>query len=433
MLLVIRMLEKMRECTVCGLTFLSGDICPGCGSNVHQQVVSDDQVESESDAKIPGMEAFLETSTGLISEEVEDDLFQEIPSTTLPFGMGGDSVNMKSTLPFGVGSHSLPFSATEQEVESVILTENIDEFIDEVIEEEVPEEEVPEEVVNAIIPPLPAFQLEEVIPEVFNEEKTSMQIQSLPPLRDSLEVKDTFEEKFSEESIELADEEVVIHDFSQDSLTTEVEVDLDNLVEYTSSEEIFNPANMEAAAEPELHPIKALSVDGLTDAELLDNVRDGFMAMASENWELAAQKFHDVATSGLGGSAALNNYGLALLQKAIKTFESGDGVQKALVEGQFEAAIFALRQAAQSDGQRSEILYNLGVALHRAAWHDKALVVFDALLERDGPTAAVLNGKAVLLESKGDFEEAKKLLNKAIYESPGDEIVRSNLRRLVPL
>ena len=418
----------MRECTVCGLTFLSGDICPGCGSNVHQQVVSDDQVESESDAKIPGMEAFLETSTGLISEEVEDDLFQEIPSTTLPFGMGGDSVNMKSTLPFGVGSHSLPFSATEQEVESVILTENTDEFIDEVIEEE-----VTEEVVNTQIPPLPAFQLDEVISEELDEEKPPIQIQSLPHLSDSLGIKDTFEERFSEESIELAEEEVVVHDFSEDSLTTEVEVDLDNLVEYTSSEEIFNPANMEAAAEPELHPIKALSVDGLTDAELLDKVRDGFMAMASANWELAAQKFHDVATSGLGGSAALNNYGLALLQKAIKTFESGDGVQKALVEGQFEAAIFALRQAAQSDGQRSEILYNLGVALHRAAWHDKALVVFDALLERDGPTAAVLNGKAVLLESKGDFEEAKKLLNKAIYESPGDEIVRSNLRRLVPL
>ena len=107
--------------------------------------------------------------------------------------------------------------------------------------------------------------------------------------------------------------------------------------------------------------------------------------------------------------------------------------KKALVDGQFEAAIFALRQAAQSEGQRSEILYNLGIALHRAAWYDKAMVVFDALLERDGPTAAVLTGKAVLLESKGEFEAAKLLLNKAIYESPEDEIVRSNLRRLVPI
>ena len=135
----------------------------------------------------------------------------------------------------------------------------------------------------------------------------------------------------------------------------------------------------------------------------------------------------------MGGSAALNNYGLALLQKAIQVFESGDGVQKALVEGQFEAAIFALRQAAQIEGQRSEILYNLAIALHRAAWYDKALVVFDALLERDGPNAAVLNAKAVLLESKGDFESAKQLLNKAIYESPDDEIIRSNLKRLVPI
>ena len=410
----------MRECSICGLTFLSGDICPGCGSNVHQQVFSDDPGELEPE-KIPGMEEFLKTSIGVIPESEKEEEIETKPTTTLPFGMGGDSVSMKSTLPFGVGSHSLPFSATEKEME----LEDIDVQKDVVLKDDLIENlPIPSTIQDEIIIPPPALELEEI--KTIEEE--SQQFTEVPnvPFIPHVSDSDEFQEISSEE-------EVIHHDFADDSLTTEVEVDLDNLVEYTASSHVFNPEDMEAAAEPELHPIKALAVEGLTDPIQLENVQEGFVAMASENWELAAEKFHKVANSGMGGAAALNNYGLALLQKAIQVFESGDGVQKALVEGQFEAAIFALRQAAQTEGQRSEILYNLAIALHRAAWYDKALVVFDALLERDGPNAAVLNAKAVLLESKGDFESAKRLLNNAIYESPEDEIIRSNLRRLVPI
>ena len=64
----------MRECTVCGLTFLSGEICPGCGSNIHNQVVSEEQGDSETETKIPGMDAFLETSSDVISEVVEEEV-----------------------------------------------------------------------------------------------------------------------------------------------------------------------------------------------------------------------------------------------------------------------------------------------------------------------------------------------------------------------
>lgn len=410
----------MRECSVCGLTFLSGDICPGCGSNVHQQVFSEDPGDVEPE-KIPGMEEFLETSIGVIPESEKEEETETKPASTLPFGMGGDSVSMKSTLPFGVGSHSLPFSATEHELESNNLTE-VEEVKEENEEQVTPLHQTLE--VEEIIPPPPALELDEIkqieeVHQLFTEDPS---IPSIAIVDDSQE----FQQIDSNEG-------VIHHDFADDSLTTEVEVDLDNLVEYTASSQVFNPVDMEAAAEPELHPIKALAVEGLTDPIQLENVQEGFVAMATENWELAAEKFHRVANSGFGGAAALNNYGLALLQKAIQVFESGDGVQKALVEGQFEAAIFALRQAAQTEGQRSEILYNLAIALHRAAWYDKALVVFDALLERDGPNAAVMNAKAVLLESKGEFESAKQLLNKAIFESPEDEIIRSNLKRLVPI
>ena len=96
---------------------MRGDICPGCGSNVHEQIISDDPEDVEID-KIPGMEQFLETSMGILPETEKDEEIQHKPSSTLPFGMGGDSVSMKSTLPFGVGSHSLPFSTTESNINS---------------------------------------------------------------------------------------------------------------------------------------------------------------------------------------------------------------------------------------------------------------------------------------------------------------------------
>ena len=410
----------MQECTVCGLAFLSGDICPGCGSNVHQTIISEDSVEFEKDTNIPGMAEFIETSVGVIPESESDDDSLEQPTTTLPFGMGGDSVSMKSTLPFGVGSHSLAFKSKEEDLEPLV------ESIQEIKESYSEDEEINNDELGGLENIAPALDLEQFDEVEFKQE---IQQEIIPPIEPLLvqEIDDYNLEQMPLES------DVIVHDFSEGNLTTEVHVDLDNLVEYTSSEGIFNPEKMEAAAEPELHPIKALAIENLTDPMLLKDVEDGFLAMASGNWEAASHKFHRVAGSGLGGAAALNNYGLALLQKAIQTFESGDGIQKALVDGQFEAAIFALRQAAQIEGQRSEILYNLAIALHRTAFYEKSLVVFDALLERDGPSAAVLNGKAVLLESKGDFEGAKRLLNQAISNSPGDEIITSNLRRLVPM
>lgn len=414
MLKEIPLFDKMQECSVCGLVFLSGDICPGCGSNVHSEITSDDSVELEKDTQIPGMKEFLETSVGVIPESESNDEYEQIPSSTLPFGMGGDSVSMKSTLPFGVGSHSLFFKSKEVEVSpDDELSEGSRETSIELITNQVEESDD--------IHDSPPVELD--IPE------NNLLDRALTK-REEFQIESIFNEEIQNEDSE---NEVIIPDFDEENLTSEIQVDLDNLVDYNSTDSVFNPIQMEAAAEPELHPIKALAVEGLSDPELLSAVNEGFSAMSSENWELASYKFNKVARTGKGGAAALNNYGLALLQKAIEVFETGDGIEKALVDSQFEAAIFALRQAAQIEGQRSEILYNLAIALHRTAFYDKSMIVFDTLLQRDGPSPHVLNAKAVLLESKGDFEGAKKLLYQAINDSPSDEIIKSNLSRLVPM
>ena len=441
----------MRECTVCGLTFLTGEVCPGCGSQVHQQLYDepgDDVIRLDERGPLPGLETFMDSVTEVLPEEgsmVAESEPVPPPATTLPFGMGGDSVTMRSTLPFGVGSHSLPFETGEMPTEPPEPPEPPSPPAPPSPAEEpaapdaVAAQPVPASISDAAAPiataaipapappPLPVAPASAVMP-TSQPLPSAAEVPTLPspflaeapPLSPTSEVDDL-------------EPEVVFHDFSQDSLTTVVEVDLDALVEDAGTSEVFDPLAMEAATEPELHPIKALAIAGLNDHALDMTVQSGFASMGEGDWDAAATAFHAVASSGRGGAAALNNYGLALLQKAIENFEIGDGAQSAIIEGQFEAAIFALRQAAQSEGQRSEVLYNLGIALHRASWHDKAMVVFDTLLQRDGPQTSVMNAKAVILESQGQFEDAKQLLRQAAVNSPQDEIITANLRRLTPI
>ena len=207
---------------------MRGDICPGCGSNVHEQIISDDPEEVEID-KIPGLEQFLDTSLGILPETEKDEEIQHKPSSTLPFGMGGDSVSMKSTLPFGVGSHSLPFSTTESNINS----ENFDGVELNIDENEsfISQSKNPE--VNTLPP---ALELEEIKP---------IELESQIPEITNIELPSILENNGGE-SEKIDSEEVIHHDFTEDSLTTEVEVDLDNLVEYTTSSQVFDPAGMEA-------------------------------------------------------------------------------------------------------------------------------------------------------------------------------------------
>ena len=60
---------------------MRGDICPGCGSNVHEQIISDDAGEVEID-KIPGMDQFLETSVGVLPEPENDEGDNDVRSNS---------------------------------------------------------------------------------------------------------------------------------------------------------------------------------------------------------------------------------------------------------------------------------------------------------------------------------------------------------------
>ena len=64
-----------------------------------------------------------------------------------------------------------------------------------------------------------------------------------------------------------------------------------------------------------------------------------------------------------GDSAVFNNYGLALLQRALVMAKSSDLEVQQLASTQFESAILALREAAKSAPTDGTILLNLCHAL----------------------------------------------------------------------
>jgi TolA-binding protein len=234
------------------------------------------------------------------------------------------------------------------------------------------------------------------------------------------------------EQIYAEEEKVVIHDFSDDLEPSEVMVNLDDLAEPVSESMVFAPTEVTDLGEPELFPAQALELGAEQGMEELALASQGFQAMANSMWDEAAVCFQQLAKKHPTDARIMNNYGLALLQRAISM---QDDDHFSLIDGadtQFEAAIMALRQAAHSDPGEVTVLFNLGNALAGSGRYDKALRIFNAFLERSPPTSGALNGRAAAYIGLGRFDEATRDLNDAISRFGDHPVLLSNLRRLVP-
>ena len=234
------------------------------------------------------------------------------------------------------------------------------------------------------------------------------------------------------EQIYAEEEKVVIHDFSDDLEPSEVMVDLDDLAEPVSESVVFAPTEVTDLGEPELFPAQALELGTEQGMEELALASQGFQAMANSMWDEAAVCFQKLAKKHPTDARIMNNYGLALLQRAISM--QGDD-HFSLIDGadtQYEAAIMALRQAAHTDPQETTILFNLGNALAGSGRYDKALRIFNAFLERSPPTSGALNGRAAAYIGLGRFDEATRDLKDAISRFGDHPVLLSNLSRLAP-
>ena len=433
--------------------------------------------DQESDSRVlsmpPGLDEFRESFEGIepasdVIKQAEDEKL-----SNLPFGVGGDSAQMQSELPFGIGSRVLETDHDNQDEENIdpeedkpemssinaeestlidTAIDSVQEVIEEVVDTTVEEvaarvvgvkaagvaREITHEVVHET-----GEEIQEMISESMNSEdvggdlvsqKTPDKIEEMPVVRAraiGTEKQENSSDNSNNQFEQSPEDDIVVHDYGDEFHEDVVMVDLDEIVEHESAGQVFDPTLGEEIAELTLFPAKALPVNDGGNAEIRDMVSEGFIALSGKNWDRAIQIFHSLATKGIGGSAVLNNYGLGLLQRAIEKQDTGSDA--GAVESHFDASIYALRQAAKIDGQRSEILFNLGTAFSKSGRYDKAEVVFDTLLNRDGPSSAVMNGKASALKGMGKFGMATDTLRKAISIYPDEEILLKNLSKLTPV
>lgn len=467
----------MRECQICGLLFLGID-CPGCGSRMTN--VLDAMGEGAQTLALRGGLPGIERLGDSLSEIVEESELAEVADSqdesSLPFGVGGGASKRITSLPFGIGSKaSIGYDATEttlpvtesadstptvdtdqEERQNENSTEQVADDIQE-MEDPSPVEKEPiaseSEIVRIKAVPLNEPELEptqvstqplRVAAVVIEEEKPqpvkvaaiTVDDEQPPPLKvATVEVEDIpIAENFEAQNGQIFadDSDVIIHDYSEDSFASEVMVNLDDIAEPADNEVMFNPESETVSGEPELFPAQALEITGVEGSDEQALARNGFEALAAREWNAAASFFQQLAKRHPTDAQIMNNYGLALLQRAISM---QDDDHFSLIDGadtQFEAAIMALRQAARTDPQQTTILYNLGNALAGSGRYDKALRIFEAFLERAPPTIGTLNGRAVSLIGLGRFDEAARDIKDAVTRFGDHPVLSANLGRLTP-
>jgi Flp pilus assembly protein TadD len=453
----------MQECRVCGLLFLDSVSCPGCGSR--SNLVLDAKGEGIQTVLkrggIPGLDRFEESMAEIISDG--DDSFapdSDNIATSLPFGLGGVSARPESTLPFGIGSNpQMGFEYEPLQFEDIDETNGSDADVvansedDDAISEPPHDEpsstdspatpspspqSSPVKVEATIVAPQasepetpskPTKVLAVPIPQSPQEGHTtsSAPVSATP---EALNLPAPADEEISTPMHE--DSDVVIHDFSQDSMFTEMVVNLDDLAEPVSASQVFNPeGNDDEGRDPQIFPSRAMLVNTEGNPQLSELVTQGFNAMSEANWQVATKTFQTIVKSQPQNPAAMNNYGVAMLRRAVATVNEQDpfGILSG-VDSHFEGAIMALRQAAKIDSTETDVLFNLASALCSSGRFDKAVRIFDVYLDRSGERADGYNGKAVALIGLGQHNEALIALRKAQSIDPDNPIINANLSRI---
>ena len=487
----------MHECTVCGLLFLGGSACPSCGSLSHMELDGTEEGKETAEQRggIPGLSELDDAMRDVIGEDElkDDEDTDEATGTSLPFTIGGGVTEEVSSLPFGVGSRSAGISdesdpgeleeaddseqpepePAQTESESLPNPESEDEPEPVPEDDSDPEPEIPAAPVLEEQPseletvPLPGSGSEEVdeldsvpLPASGSSEQVvekPIKVQAVAIIEDDEDV--IVPEQFGSDEVAASDssvfseaaeghyqiqakavdmeelyaepEHVVEHTFEDEELTSEVEVNLDEYPEDdVSAEAIFAPELI--SSEPDLFPAQALQIDTSGDSELSALLSSGFDALEQGSWDQAARSFRTMAAKRPGDASILNNYGLALLQHAIDLAED-DFNDPDAVDSQYEAAIMALKQAAKSNPEEALILYNLGTALVSSGRFEKALRIFDVVMERnDSPKVHTLNGRAAAHMGMGSFDAARIDLQLAKQRDSGNELISANLARISP-
>ena len=433
----------MQECGACGLLFGGTDECPSCGSRISH--IADEQINGHEGVKpsgpLPGKSALDDAKSGMTGLDL--GLAIELPKgseNSLPFQVGGVG-QVSSNLPFGVGAPAGVMTDSIDEESAVISSETeveipVDKDID-VVEDVSSDDDPwafsePEKIPSLKAIPEDDQAAQEEAPVLVLEARpiniVEEQLSESPVL-----VENAFEihaDELDSEHVYAIEDDVIEHDFGDELQVSEVIVNFDELVD-PADQTIRFDHELLADGEPELMPAKALPIDDGGDAKIAGHSIAAFEALAEGRWKDAADGFRIVCNELPGDPAALNDFGLALRQMAMEVHESNPTPTPA-EEPHFEAAVLALRQAAQQDRHNPIILYNLATCLATCGRHGVATRIWDATITLSPQDPAPLNGKAVSLVAQGEFDAASALLMRAREIAPSEPIILRNLRRLRP-
>jgi hypothetical protein len=425
----------MNECGVCGILYLAGGSCPACGSQIQKKSQDFQDAEMVLPTEVPGLDEAADAWYDLEGMERPVEEKEPEPSSSLPFGFGGESLTNVSRLPFGIGSHrdGIPFDVehtteTNEDVpkpepESPVVS--ADENAAEPVSIAPPvetEQDGPEE----IVPSLPEVNLpteEEVSPTPEPVRITAIPImeatvaEAIPQIPlDTTSGEGIFAQDDDVIEVVFSDlEDTVVHvDHGVDDSFVQPQV-----VEY--AEKTFTPFD--------LHPARAMTVQASNDESLKALVESGFVSIGQGDWRSAARSFQRVLASVPGDVGAMNNYGIALLQVATTMQESADPVDVSNAATQFEAAILSLREAVRANTDHPEPLYNLAQALLLSGREEKALGLVGMASETEKSKSHFVNLHAAILAQMGQYGEAKTML----ASIQGEPLVSQNLLKLPSL
>jgi len=476
----------MFECTICGLLSLGGSACPACGSLLLVDLSLEDDDSGPLPTEVPGLDDAVASWYDLEGIEPPSEPTVEPVSSSgassLPFGYSGESNTHISRLPFGVGSYAggMPFDESEDALP--LISERSSPAV-ESASSEAPVVQVSEPVPVPITPPAPVpvpitppptpvsvpmapaptFIPEEVVvplsvptlpivettplmvdlPKMVNQPQSAPRVEA-EPLRVAALVEPQTVVHAAPSAPSLADEvpdmwriDASPVDMDQiyameDQTVEVVHTEHENEQPYlhTADVEQEETADLHTGSTGvislDLHPAKALGVNLDGHPELEDILAEGFYAIGQESWAQAAISFQKLAAKMPGDAAVFNNYGLALLQRALVMAKSRDLEVQQLASTQFESSILALREAAKSSPTNPTLLLNLSHALLVSGRAEKALSLLNTYEKNHSKTSESANLEAASLVSLGESGRALKVLQLTAQ----DETIRSNVAKL---
>ena len=422
----------MNECGVCGILYLAGGSCPACGSQIQKKSQDFQDAEMVLPSEVPGLDEAADAWYDLEGMERPVEEKEPDPSSSLPFGFGGESLTNVSRLPFGIGSHrdGIPFDV-EHSSETIEVDPSTEPPV--FAQEDVAETDntaSPTEHENdepeVIVPSLPV--VDSPIKEEVPLTTEPVRITAIPI------VEATVVEPIPEIPLDTTSTQGI---FAQDDDVVEVVFsDLEDAVVFVDhgvDDSFVQPQVVEYAEKTfipfDLHPARAMTVQASNDESLKALVESGFVSFGQGDWRSAARSFQRVLASVPADVGAMNNYGIALLQVATTMQESADPVDVSNAATQFEAAILSLREAVRTNTDHPEPLYNLAQALLLSGREEKALGLVGMAPETEKSKSHYVNLHAAILAQLGQYGEAKTML----ASIQGEPLVSQNLLKLPSL